>query len=137
MKLFWIPVFLLFALSSQAQTTTPKLPKLRYETQFLGNKYEIGDKPATAADIGLHLEKNNADAYHHWRLSQSLETQTTVFLLLGTGALVAALLIKNEPAKIGGYVAAGGFGIIGLGTAIGADNRQKKAFETYNRAAGY
>lgn len=138
MKRFLIPTLLLFMLAQmQAQTTAAKLPKLRFENKFLSTKYEIGDKFATAADIGLHLEKNNPDAYHHWRQAQSLETQTTVFLLLAAGSMVAGLLLKNDNAKIAGYGAGAGFAVIGLVTAISSDGHHKKAFDTYNRAAGY
>ena len=128
---------MLCLVAMQAQTTTTKLPKLRYQDGFLSTKYEIADKPASATDIGLHLEKTNPDANHHWRQAKSLETQATVFLLLGTGGLFAGLLLKNEKAKIAGYAAGGGFALIGLVTAIGSGSHEHKAFEEYNRAAGY
>lgn len=131
-----IPALLIGCLLS-AQVSTNKLPKIRYQEGFLSTKWELGDKDVRPADIRLHLEKNNQEAFYQWRRADALDVQTVIWSLLCAGAGVGAIFIKDDKPKLaalGGCVLFGGIGIV---TGLTAGGKRKKAVTLYNRAAGY
>ena len=131
-----IPV-LLFTCVLHAQVTTIKLPKIRYQEGFLSTKWELGDKDVKPADIRLHLEKNNQEAFYQWRRADALDVQTVIWSLLCAGGAVGGVLLKDDKPKL---VALGGcvlFGTIGITTGLVAGSKRKKAVTLYNRSAGY
>lgn len=132
----WILVFpiLLLAFSLQAQN---KLPKIRHQESFFADKYELGDKDVKPAEIKLHLEKNNTDAYYKWRRADAQETNTVIFMALATASLLTGVFVKDDNLSLAGYGSAVLFSGISLGTVLASGNNREKAIELYNRAAGY
>ena len=131
----WILVFpiLLLAFSLQAQN---KLPKIRHQESFFADKYELGDKDVKPAEIKLHLEKNNTDAYYKWRRADAQETNTVIFMALATASLLTGVFVKDDNLSLAGYGSAVLFSGISLGTVLASGNNREKAIELYNRAAG-
>jgi hypothetical protein len=138
MKNFSIVYFLCITLflpgMAAAQT---KLPKLTVQEGFLNDKYSLAEKQTPAKDIRLHLEKNNAQAYHLWRAADKADAAGTVWGLLGLAGVVVAVTAKNTDTALIGS----GVGVIGTGGAlvcvINTVSKRKKSIKAYNTGAGY
>ena len=132
----WILVFpiLLLAFSLQAQN---KLPKIRHQESFFADKYELGDKDVKPAEIKLHLEKNNTDAYYKWRRADAQETNTVIFMALATASLLTGVFVKDDNLSLAGYGSAVLFSGIPRGRVLEAENKRKKGFVLKNGGGGY
>jgi len=147
-KYLYLTAFALLPMLTWAQTptaNTPTLPKLRYYSRFLSEKWELGDKDVQPKDVALHLEKHSPAAYYDWRRGQSLSKTGDAFTSLGTVSgvvgCVALFTVKDDYQRAwtsaGGFIGLAVFDLTGLCFNMGGHTKMERAMDTYNRAAGY
>lgn len=136
MKLFLTLALLFFSVTLFCQTEV-KQPKLRYSAGFFTTKWELGDKDVTTKEVQSHLEKHSADAYHHWRKSETSGTTSIIFGVIAIGGLIVGMTSENEDTQLIGYGVTIGAGTVSLVSALVSHGHTEKAVTVYNRKYGY
>ena len=123
------------ALSLNAQEAKPA--KIRYTSDFFGNRFEIGDKDAKKNAVLLHLEKTSPKGYFDFRKGVNQEKTSLVFSVI-SGACLGWYFIESN--KLNKNVALLGFSttaIVAISLEYGSKNKYRKGVDAYNQQFGF
>lgn len=129
-------------LPENPEPETVQQPKLRYTSDFFGDRYEIGDKDANSRQISSKLLTISPEAHKIYRSGEKLSGASGWFTLIGLGCLVWYWVDPytgyyddtfNTPAVAG---AAFGYSM-DLILSSSAKHKKRKAIDLYNRQQGY
>lgn len=135
MKNLLIIAFFCIPLSIFSQEA--KQPKIRYTSDFFGNRFEIGDKDAKTDLVLSHLEKNSPQGYFLVRKAVNQEKIGTGFGIVSLSSVLAYFLVKEPIAKGVCALTFSTTAIVALSLDLSSKSKYRKGVDIYNKKFGY